>query len=750
MLIKIGTRGSKLALKQTREVEELLKKEYPEIEYEEVIITTKGDKDSRPLSVIGGNGLFIEEIENELLDGRIDMAVHSMKDLPLKLKEGLCLAKNPKRNDYRDVLVLNEKYNLEEIEKPIIATGSNRRKKQIKKLLPNAEVVDIRGNVDTRLKKMYENKYTGLILAKAGLNRLGLKDLKTKDLDFVPSPCQGALAIELKESNKKLLDILNSIGDDKTTAEVSLERLFMQEINADCKKAIGAYCHLEEGIYHLECLYEDYRFTLEGKDPLELAKAAAKKVRQRFAGIVTLVGAGPGDKEYITLKAIKALQSADCVIHDRLIPIDLLSYCKKDTELIYAGKANHVHTLSQQAINSLLVLKAMEYKNVVRLKGGDVFVLARGQEEIEYLKEKGVDYKIVSGLSSCIAGPASFNIPLTARGVSSGFRVLSAHNSNGEFLDIDFKTLAKAKETIVILMGLNKVKEIARKLIENGAKKDLPIAIISNATTDSEEALFSTLNKILSTEIKLKSPGLIVIGEVVNYHKEKENAKKYKEIYLPKIGNEPSKLTQELVDYRVFEICVSKIELIKIENQNIADVIIFSSKHGIDGFFHSLNRDIRLYSKTRFVTIGSSTRKHLESYGIKSDFTPSAYNGETLIKELDVKENELVEYYGSSAYSIVENLKERCRFNKYIVYQNIPVSLMPMTVDPKAKVVFTSSSNVENFKNNVINFDLWKKEGIAYSIGEKTSESLRKNEVVNIRQSKFATYDSLVELINED
>ena len=153
---------------------------------------------------------------------------------------------------------------------------------------------------------------------------------------------------------------------------------------------------------------------------------------------------------------------------------------------------------------------------------------------------------------------------------------------------------------------------------------------------------------------------------------------------------------------------------------------------------------------TRFVTIGSATNKHLETYGIKSSFTPSAYNSGTLIEELVLQENELVEYYGSDAPSIVENLKDRCRFKKYIVYQNNPVALLPINIAQDAKVVFTSASNVENFKNNLINFDDWKEKGKAYSIGEKTSEALRKLGVNNILQSKVATYHALAELINED
>ncbi|MGN1405701.1 MAG: SAM-dependent methyltransferase, partial [Erysipelotrichaceae bacterium] len=271
--------------------------------------------------------------------------------------------------------------------------------------------------------------------------------------------------------------------------------------------------------------------------------------------------------------------------------------------------------------------------------GGDVFVLGRGQEEVSYLKDKGIDYEVISGVSSCIAVPASFGIPLTERSVTNGFHVFSAHNRNGEYLDIDFKSIVNSKETQVILMGLNKVKEIAVQLIKNGMDRDMPIAVISKGTTSDEEALFSTVGNIINEEIKLESPGLIVLGEVVKYHSDKC---KKKELIIPKIGNEPSELGK-LIKRDKREICVSKIELLPYENDKIADVIIFTSKHGVDGFFKYLNKDIREYRDTRFICVGSSTLKRLNEYGIKGEI-PSKYNSECIKKEFKLSGR--IEYYG--------------------------------------------------------------------------------------------------------
>lgn len=250
MNIKIGTRKSKLALAQTNMVVNEIKKYFPSINIEVVHFTTKGDKVlNKPLINIGGKGVFVTEIEDALLNKEIDLAVHSAKDLPLKLQDNLTISSVLKRGNYRDTLVTVKGKEIDFSREIIIGTGSNRRKLAFKNLYPNATFKDIRGNVDTRLKKLYNGEYDGIILAMAGLERLDLLsdsrftftpfDYK----DFVPAPCQGIIAIESR--NNDLTEILSKINHKDTFYSFQTERHILNILNADCGMPLGAYSFVE-------------------------------------------------------------------------------------------------------------------------------------------------------------------------------------------------------------------------------------------------------------------------------------------------------------------------------------------------------------------------------------------------------------------------------------------------------------------------------------------------------------------------
>lgn len=250
MNIKIGTRKSKLALAQTNMVVNEIKKYFPSINIEVVHFTTKGDKVlNKPLINIGGKGVFVTEIEEALLNKEIDLAVHSAKDLPLKLQDNLTISSVLKRGNYRDTLVTVKGKEIDFSREIIIGTGSNRRKLAFKNLYPNATFKDIRGNVDTRLNKLYNGEYDGIILAMAGLERLDLLsdsrftftpfDYK----DFVPAPCQGIIAIESR--NNDLTEILSKINHKDTFYSFQTERHILNILNADCGMPLGAYSFVE-------------------------------------------------------------------------------------------------------------------------------------------------------------------------------------------------------------------------------------------------------------------------------------------------------------------------------------------------------------------------------------------------------------------------------------------------------------------------------------------------------------------------
>ena len=230
---------------------------------------------------------------------------------------------------------------------------------------------------------------------------------------------------------------------------------------------------------------------------------------------VTLVGAGPGDPDLITVKGINALSEADVVLYDALVNTELLKYAPIDAKRIYVGKREGEHTFTQQQINTLLVDYAFTHGHVVRLKGGDPFVFGRGSEELEYVGTFNIDTAVVPGLSSSISVPALQRIPVTHRGITESFWVLTGRNSEGK-LPEDFKLAAQSGATIVVLMGLGKLAEITDVLRKFG-KNDLPVAVIQNGSLLSENAAFGSVDTILDVvrQEKIKSPAVIIIGEVV-------------------------------------------------------------------------------------------------------------------------------------------------------------------------------------------------------------------------------------------
>lgn len=263
MKLVVGTRGSNLALVQTNWVVEQLKKANPGVEFEIKIIKTKGDliKDL-PLDKIGDKGLFVKEIEKSLLEGEIDMAVHSMKDMPSYLPEGLKFASSPKREDPRDALIFKEGYkSIDDLPKGArIGTGSKRRKYQLLKHRPDLEIVPIRGNIETRIRKIETENLDGVVLAASGLRRAGLDnkiDYYIPTDIMLPAPAQGILALEIRENDKETENIINSIKDDTTKIQIDAERGFLIGVNGSCHIPMGAYCEIEGEKITLTGLYGD-------------------------------------------------------------------------------------------------------------------------------------------------------------------------------------------------------------------------------------------------------------------------------------------------------------------------------------------------------------------------------------------------------------------------------------------------------------------------------------------------------------
>ena len=231
--------------------------------------------------------------------------------------------------------------------------------------------------------------------------------------------------------------------------------------------------------------------------------------------MVYLTGAGPGDFDLLTIKALRVVQKADVIIYDRLANPDILKEAKDGCEFVYVGKEDKKHSLPQEQINEVIYQNALKYENVVRLKGGDPLVFGRGGEEGIYLYERDVKFEFIPGITSAIAVPQYAGIPVTHRGITVSFRVVTGHEShNKEASQIPWDNY-KTDDTIIFLMGLHRLKHISKKLIEIGKPKDYPVAVISRGTTKDEKTVVGTLENIWSLAKDLPTPALIVVGKVV-------------------------------------------------------------------------------------------------------------------------------------------------------------------------------------------------------------------------------------------
>ena len=233
-------------------------------------------------------------------------------------------------------------------------------------------------------------------------------------------------------------------------------------------------------------------------------------------GKIYFVGAGPGDPKLLTIRAFELLRAADVVIYDRLVSQKIIDLIPIETEKIYVGKLPQCKGgISQTEINTLLIEQARSGKLVVRLKGGDPFIFSRGGEEAEALMKEKLQFEIIPGVSSALAGPASAGIPLTHRGYSSSVAIVTGHEDPSKISSkVDWAKLASAVDTIVVLMGVGRLKQIAEELTQAGLEGSTPVAVIESASTDTERTILFTLQQTQDVLPTVNSPSVIVIGEV--------------------------------------------------------------------------------------------------------------------------------------------------------------------------------------------------------------------------------------------
>ncbi len=769
MKIRIGTRGSRLALAQAEWVRSQLIRRYPDDEVSLQIIRTKGDRiQDRPLIQLGGKGVFVREIEKQIQEGKIDLAVHSMKDMPVKTAEGLAFTKTWRREDARDVLVLREASSLAELRKgAVIGTGSLRRRIQLQRLRPDLEMIDIRGNVDTRLRKMRENKLDGIVLAAAGLHRLGLQEMITEYMDtslMVPAPAQGVLAIEIREGDNLLQEKIEELADSESHATALVEREFLRLSGGDCHMSVGAFCEKQGDRYILRCLLGDKVLEVCGKETDHLAEQAMRQFgctrqdgKPETKGKVYLVGAGPGDPQLLTVKGKELISQADCLLYDRLAAPELLDLAGDTCEKIYVGKENHHHSMSQEKIEALLIQKAQSGKLVVRLKGGDPYVFGRGGEEALALRAAGIPYETVPGVTSAIAALAAADIPVTHRGVAGGFRILTAHDRRDELADLDFAELARSRDTLVFLMGLGSLTEIMQRLREAGMPAEIPAAVISHGTTAEQQVCVGTVADIAEKvkKAELSSPAVIAVGDVIALRERLHIPK----CLIPKIGEEPTELAGLLTGKGFYteEVQVGRIvyHRMELKREELADTdwLIFTSRHGVEGFFRSLScagLDSRALMNCRMAAVGQKTAEILQEKGIRADFVPEKSGGRALAEGLKkiLKNTDKVLYVRGREVTVdmKKELDCVCRIEECIVYVNeeVPVRLS-RNLTAYDKIFFTSGSAVRRLIQSVDgNIPArWETEDVVYSIGSGCTKVLREMGVCRICEAAEASYAGL-------
>jgi hydroxymethylbilane synthase len=294
--LRIGTRGSKLALTQSEWVKGKIETRHPDLQVELVSIKTTGDKilDS-PLAKIGGKGLFVKEIEEGLLSKRIDLAVHSMKDVPAALPNGLILATFPEREDPRDAFLSAKYRSLEQLPPGArVGTGSLRRSAQLLHIRPDLKLMPMRGNVDTRLRKLDAGEYEAIILAASGLKRLGLEDRIRQTLvveQLLPAIGQGALGLEVRREDERTINRIKFLNHRETEITVKAERAFLKELEGGCQVPLGAFCRSENGQLYLEGMVAELDGSRVLRDQMTGKEEDAEKIGITLARRLLAAGA---------------------------------------------------------------------------------------------------------------------------------------------------------------------------------------------------------------------------------------------------------------------------------------------------------------------------------------------------------------------------------------------------------------------------------------------------------------------------
>jgi len=495
-------------------------------------------------------------------------------------------------------------------------------------------------------------------------------------------------------------------------------------------------------------------------------------------GKVYLVGAGPGDPGLVTLRAKECIENGDVIIYDHLANPETLGWARDNAEIIYVGKTPGESRSSQNEINALLIEKAHEGKQVVRLKGGDPFVFGRGAEEAQAIAEAGIPFEVVPGITSSIAGPAYAGIPVTHRAHNSHVTFFTGHEDPAKTESaIDYAALAKLGGTQVMLMGVERLGSITSEMMKHGVRGDLPVALVRWATTGQQETLTGTLRDIAQNAVAngFAAPAVAVFGEVValrdklNWYEKRPLLGK--RIVVTRTRKQASALSSKL---RSLGADVIELPTIRIEPPNNLrefaelvqdahnyDWIVFTSANGVEAFFDiffKLYDDAREIGGARIAAIGPATAQRVKDFHLHVDLQPKEFVAEDVIREFKKQGSiENLKILLVRAEKARDVLPKELSVLGAIVDEAFAYRTVPETHDTSGArqrlaehgadlITFTSSSTVENFLALGLP---WPKGMKVASIGPITSQTARDNDLKVEIEAKHHDIDGLVEAIGD-
>lgn len=373
---------------------------------------------------------------------------------------------------------------------------------------------------------------------------------------------------------------------------------------------------------------------------------------ERRTGCVYLVGAGPGDAELLTIKGSRLLQQADCIVYDKLIDDRLLELAPPHAERVYVGKEACRHCIPQAEINQLLIDRAKAGAVVVRLKGGDPLLFARGGEEAVALNAAGVPFEIVPGVTAALAAAATAGVPLTQRLVSSAVAFVTGHETPGKSSTLDWRPIAEFPGTLVIYMALTRIARIASELVRLGKDGQTPVLLVEWGGTNRQRTRSYTLEELAGcSDVALQSPVLAVIGEVCKLREQVDwfgrRPLAGKTVLVPRASGQLEDTARRLSDLGARVLCEPVFEITPPDDWGPVDQcfdelsrfdwLVFTSRNGVTFFLDRLlesGRDLRALGGVRLATVGPGTAEALADYHLKADLVPPEYRAESLAEAL--------------------------------------------------------------------------------------------------------------------